>query len=77
MPTLLNEAGFKFFFYANEHEPHHIHVLKGEGYFKVELEGLRVVNNHMKPKDLKKALLIVNTHKSEFLRGWDDYFNQG
>ena len=59
MPTLLNEAGFKFFFYVNEHEPRHIHVLKGEGYFKVELEGLRVVHNLMKPKDLKKALLIA------------------
>ena len=26
MPTLLRKDGFKFFFYANEHEPKHIHV---------------------------------------------------
>ena len=29
MPTLLNIDGFKFFFYSNEHEPKHIHILKG------------------------------------------------
>ena len=27
MPTLLRQDGFKFFFYANEHEPKHIHVI--------------------------------------------------
>ncbi|WP_462322660.1 DUF4160 domain-containing protein [Halochromatium sp.] len=26
MPTLLIQDGFKFFFYANEHEPKHVHV---------------------------------------------------
>jgi len=40
MPTLLNEKGFKFFFYANEHEPMHIHVMKGDGFAKIELENL-------------------------------------
>ena len=35
MPILLNQNGFKFFFYANEHEPKHIHTMKGEGFAKV------------------------------------------
>jgi len=35
MPTLLNEKGFKFFFYANELEPMHIHIMKDEGFAKV------------------------------------------
>jgi len=43
VPTLLNKNGFKFFFYASEHEPKHIHVMKGEGFAKVELESLKVV----------------------------------
>ena len=29
MPTRLIERGFKFFFYANDHEPRHIHVMSG------------------------------------------------
>jgi len=28
MPTLLVQDGFKFFFYANEHQPLHVHVQK-------------------------------------------------
>ena len=76
MPTLLILDGFKFFFYANEHEPKHIHVLKGGDFAKIELESLRVVHNDMKPKDLKKALAITTDHKVEFERKWDDYFSQ-
>lgn len=76
MPTLLNKDGFKFFFYANEHEPRHIHVLKAECFFKVELETLEIVDNHMKPKDLRRAMAIVEANRDEFIRGWDEYFSQ-
>ncbi|WP_136062713.1 DUF4160 domain-containing protein [Pontiella sulfatireligans] len=37
MPTLLNQDGFKFFFYANEHDPRHIYVMSAEGFAKIEL----------------------------------------
>jgi hypothetical protein len=36
MPTLLLQDGFQFFFYANEHEPKHVHVVKGDEYAKIE-----------------------------------------
>jgi hypothetical protein len=54
MPTLLNKNGFKFFFYANEHEPKHVHVIFGGDFAKIELAELRIVKNYMKPKSLKK-----------------------
>jgi len=38
VPTLLNEKGFKFFFYANEHPPAHIHVIKADDWAKIEIE---------------------------------------
>ncbi len=75
MPTLLNKNGFKFFFYANEHEPKHIHVIKGEGFAKVELASLKVVQNYLKPKDLKIALEIIKENQSDFIRSWDEWFN--
>ena len=65
MPTLLNKYGFKFFFYANEHEPKHIHVARSDGFAKVELKELKVVQNYLKPKDLKLALERI----------WDEWFN--
>ena len=74
MPTLLFQDGFKFFFYANEHEPKHIHVMKGGDFAKIELANLRVVNNCLKPQELKKALQMVQTHRDEFERKWNEYF---
>jgi hypothetical protein len=76
VPTLLNLEGFKFFFYANEHEPKHIHVVKAGDFAKIELGTLRVVNNAFKPQDIKRALEIAGQHQSEFSRKWDEYFNR-
>jgi hypothetical protein len=42
---------------------------------KIELATLRVVNNYMKPKELKKALLIVEANQQHFVRAWNEYFN--
>jgi hypothetical protein len=75
LPTLLNLNGFKFFFYANEHEPMHIHVMKADGFAKIELKNLKVVQNYLKPKDLKMALEITKNNKEEFERIWDEWFN--
>ncbi len=70
------QDGFKFFFYHNEHEPKHIHVMKGGGFAKIELKHLRVVKNYMKPQELKKALSIVKKNRLEFERKWDEYFDK-
>jgi len=75
MPTLLQQNGFKFFFYANEHQPKHIHIMNSDGFAKVELENLKVVQNYLKPKDLKMALKIVEINKNNFERIWDEWFN--
>ncbi len=76
MPTLLLKDGFKFFFYANEHEPMHIHVSKGGNFAKIELDSLRVTHNYLKTKDLKKALKIINENQKEFKRRWREYFQR-
>jgi len=75
LPTLLNKNGFKFFFYANEHEPKHIHIMNGDGFAKVELQSLKVVKNYFKSKDLKLALEIVKENRDKFERIWDEWFN--
>jgi len=63
LPTLLNQNGFKFFFYANEHEPKHIHVMKNDGFAKVELENLKIV------------LEIIKDNQNNFTRIWNEWFN--
>lgn len=75
MPTLLNVDGFKFFFYANEHEPKHIHVMKNDDFAKINLENCEIVYNYLKPKDLKFAVKILKDNKKNFERIWDEWFN--
>lgn len=76
MPTLLRLEGFQFFFYSNEHEPEHVHVLRAEEFAKINLRDLEVVVNFMKPKTLKRALEITRENQEEFLEAWDEFFNQ-
>lgn len=74
MPTLLTLNGFKFFFYSNEHEPKHIHIMKNDEFAKVNLENLEVLYGSFKSKDLAFVLDTIKAHKSEFERKWNEYF---
>ncbi len=49
--------------------------MKGEGFAKVELDDLKVIQNHLKSKDLKMALAIIKENKTNFTRTWDEWFN--
>ncbi|MDM8523513.1 DUF4160 domain-containing protein [Desulfococcaceae bacterium HSG8] len=73
---MLLRDGFKFFFYANEHEPKHIHVMKGGNFAKIELADLHVSKNYLSPAELRKALAIVKNHREEFERRWYEYFQR-
>jgi hypothetical protein len=75
-PTLLLQDGFKFFFYANEHLPKHIHVVKGDDYATIDLVSLAVRESHMNRTDLKTALEIVAANRELFERKWDEFFKR-
>ena len=49
--------------------------MKSGDFAKIELTTLKVIDSYMKPKDIKKALTIVEIHNTEFERKWDEYFN--
>lgn len=51
--------------------------MKGDGFAKIELENLSVVQNYLKPKELKAALAIARENRENFERIWNEWFNQG
>jgi len=53
----------------------HIHISNSSGFAKVELKNLKVVQDYLKPKDLKIALKIVKENRDEFERVWNEWFN--
>jgi len=73
MPTLLLLSGFKFFFYANEHPPPHVHIMKSGGWAKVELLSGQVVYSSLKPQEEKTMLKILSEHRDEFLERWNEW----
>lgn len=50
-------------------------MLKGDDFAKIEITTLKVVQNYMKPNDLKKALDIISEYQEEFERKWDEWFS--
>ena len=52
-----------FFFYSNEHELKHIHIMKGEEFAKVNLENLKVEFNNLKAKIYLLSLIPLKNLK--------------
>ena len=77
MPTIIFLFGLRFFFYSEEHLPIHIHVPNGDGRAKIIIANMEVVeNNGIKPKDLKKAIAIIEEYRDEIIKAWNEYFDE-
>ena len=74
MPTLLIERGFKFFFYANEHEPRHIHVMKGGRHGRIDLQTLEFTLCTLKAAERRVALEIATREARNFIAAWNAFF---
>jgi len=75
MPSVLRIKGFRFFFFSNEHLPKHIHIEKQNSYAKINLINLELIENiGFNSKELKEIMKIVELHRSDFIKAWDEYF---
>jgi len=77
MPSVLRIRGFRFFFFSNEHLPKHIHIEKQNSYAKINLVNLELIENiGFNSKELKEIMKIVELHRSDFIKAWDEYFKK-
>ena len=76
MPTLFTVFGFRFLFYSNDHEPIHVHVIKGssEARFQVQPEVKLLDNKGLKPAELKLAESLVEENKEMIIERWKVFF---
>ena len=76
MPTLFIVFGFRFLFYSNDHEPIHVHVIKGnsEARFQVLPEVTLIDSKGMKPAELKLAESLVEENKEMIIERWKTFF---
>ena len=68
----------QFYFFANEHLPIHIHLENADGLAKIALEPeIKLVeNNGIKPKDIKRAMSIVEQYREEFIEKWIEFHGE-
>ena len=76
MPTLFIVFGFRFMFYSNDHEPIHVHVIKGnaEARFQVQPEVMLLDSKGLKPAELKLAEALVEENKEMIIERWKVFF---
>ena len=77
MPTIFILFGFRFLFYANDHEPIHVHVVKGNIRAKFLLNPVEMVENHgLKPSEIKMAESVIEENKEGIAEHWNKFFNK-
>jgi len=73
MPQVITVNGFRLYFYSNEHDPAHIHIKKGDGYAKINLETFEIIDSiSMKQKELKEVVVIVKENQKLCLEAWNE-----
>ena len=82
MPVLFIFFGLRFMFFSNDHEPIHIHVVKGKGSVKENAKYLvlpeikLVENNGLQSSELKLAEAIIEENAEIIVEKWNEYFNK-
>jgi chitinase len=76
MPTLFYYFGLQILFYANDHEPIHVHVKNGDGEAKFQVSPVIVLieNYGLKNKDLKLAEITIEENRDIIIGRWKEYF---
>jgi hypothetical protein len=76
MPTVLREGPYRLFIYSNEgDEPPHVHVRAGGSVAKFCLEPVGYARSRrFAAHELTQVQLLVQEHRTELLRAWNDYF---
>lgn len=85
MPMIFEYFGFVFFFYSNEHEPIHVHVVHGDNQSVYELimedgKMKSLVRRNAKgfislsSAEAKVAEEFIRAYSVEIVRKWVDFF---
>ena len=82
MPVLFIFFGLRFMFFSNDHEPIHVHAVKGKGSIKenakfvIEPEVKLVENNGLQANEIKLAEMVIEENKEIIAEKWNEFFNK-
>ena len=75
MPTIFELFGLRFFFYADEHSPIQVHIVKGDAEAKIEIDPeIKLIYNHgLKAQDVRRAIRLAKMYKDDIIEIWCRY----
>jgi len=75
MPEVFRIFGIRFYFYANEHLPIHIHVQNANGKAKFQVfPTIKLIENKgLKPSEIKLAEGIIEENKILIIKSWEAF----
>jgi len=78
MPTIYEEAGFRFSFVSADNiEPPHVHVEGSSGAAKIWLKNVQLEwSRGLTRLEVKRIINIVRTNQKLMLDAWNDYFGE-
>lgn len=76
MPTMLREAGYRFYFYSHEpNEPAHVHVDRAGATAKFWLSPVALASGSgFNARELGDLLQLVRMHRQSFMEAWHEHF---
>jgi hypothetical protein len=76
MPTIFILFGYRFYFYANDHSPIHIHGIKDGHKAKYNIFPVEMVSNDgFKKQELKLIESIIEENEEIIAAHWNSFFN--
>jgi hypothetical protein len=77
MPTVLRNGPYRCFFYAGDREePPHVHVERDVNVAKFWLDPVRLVGSGgFRSAEIGRIQRLVEKHREELLRSWNEFFN--
>ncbi len=82
MPVVFVFFGMRYMFFSNDHQPIHIHVIKGKGKikenakFQVLPEVKLLENNGLQPNELKMAEMVIEENIDVITESWNKFFEK-
>ncbi|GAP73440.1 DUF4160 domain-containing protein [Candidatus Symbiothrix dinenymphae] len=82
MPTIFIFFGLRFMFYSDDHEPIHVHVVKGKGKikekakFQILPEVVLIENKGLSISELKVAEGLIEENKQIIIDSWNRFFGK-
>ena len=72
MPLIVRRDGFVIVIRTADHPPPHVHVQKAGTQAKIALVPIAVVLDNMAPRDLIRAVRLVEAEVSVLLSRWEE-----